>query len=509
MAVLTVPVSGEFGVIVDQQPQEIPVNAWSLAKNMRFRDGCAERVEGDSQLFASTSVVPYYIAPFQNGNSRYFVHVGLANAYSDDGTTRTNITPATPFTGAIDDRFSGGTLGGVFVLNNNKEAPHFWGGTGVLAPLTGWPAATTAAFICPWKNILVAGDVTESGVRYPSTIRTSNEAAPGAVPTSWDYTDPTKTCIRRTLAEEASNLIDALPFGDALFIYKERAMYSMQIGGPLTYTTQRLPGNEGALGRGCIAAIPAGHVVLTAGDVILHSGHGPKSIINARLRRALFRDVDAQVYKRSFVAANPGRNEVWVCITSVNTVAPDKAYIWNYVDDTWTIRDLVGVTYAAVGQTSTTVADTWHNIGGTWGDQTLAWNASSYPPTAARLLTCATDSTIRLIDRTGMFNAVPYSSVLERVSMPIGEPSRVKTINAIEPRFDASTGTQIKIEIGASMDAEQLPVYSAPVTYTVGSSYRSYAFATGKWPAVRFTSLDNQPWRLKSYDIHYTEGGQW
>lgn len=509
MPILTVPVSGQYGVILDQQTQELPVNAWSRAVNMRFKDGCAERIQGESQIFASTSVVPYYIDDYQNGNSRYFVHAGTAKVYVDDGTTRTNITPASDFTGAIDDRWTGGTLGGVLVMNNNKEAPVFWGGTGVLAPLTGWPATTTAAFVRPWKNILVAGDITETGTRYPSMIRTSSLAAAGTIPTSWDYTDPTKSSLRQDLAEESSQLVDCLPWGDANFIYKERAVYAMQIGGPLGYTFTRLPGDEGMLARGCAASTPSGHVVLTAGDVVLQSGQGPRSVIDARNRRTLFNLIDSVNYKRSFVVANPGRNEVWVCFPVAGDTFPTIAYVWNYKDDTWTTRELANVTYGAVGQIAATSLDTWATATGTWDAAVDGWNTSAYPPTAARLLTTSTDSTIRLIDRSGTFNGTAYSSVLERTGLPVGEVSRVKTITAIEPRFDAANGTQIRVEIGGSMDAEQSPTYAPAFTYTVGSSYRAFGFATGKFMAVRFTSLDNQPWKLKSYDVHYTERGSW
>lgn len=512
MPVITVPVAGQYGLILDQQTQELPINAWSRAVNMRFRDGCAERVEGEQAIFDATTVAPYYIDAYQTGSSRYFIHAGIGKVFADDGTTRTDITPAADFTGAIDDRWSGGTLGGVLVMNNNKEAPQFWGGNVAnnLAALTAWPALTTAAVVRPFKNYLVALDVTKSGTRYASMVKWSAAAVPGAIPTSWDETDATKDAGEVDLAEEPSQLVDCMPLGDVNIIYKDRAMYGQYPGGsPYIWTFRRLPGDIGALARGCIANTPAGHVVLTAGDVITHSGQGPRSIANARVRKTLFSTIDATHYKRSFVVSNPGRNEVWICYPVAGDTVPTIAEIWNYTDDTWTTRELDNVTYGAVGQISATAAGTWASTTGVWDDSVDAWNTSAYPPTAARLLTTSTDNRISLIDKTGTFNAAAYTSVLERRGLPIGSPGRVKTINAIEPRFDAAAGTLVQIEVGASMDAEQSPIYSAPVTYTVGSTYRAYAFATGKFPAIRFTSLDNQPWRLKSYDIHYTEGGNW
>ena len=84
-------------------------------------------------------------------------------------------------------------------------------------------------------------------------------------------------------------------------------MWSMKfIGQPFIWQFQRLPGDVGILNRGCVADTPAGHVVLTQGDVVIHQGQGTQSIINAKLRKWLFANIDATNYKRAFVATNPG-----------------------------------------------------------------------------------------------------------------------------------------------------------------------------------------------------------
>ena len=125
MTITTVPASGQYGYIPDSLPQELPVNAWSTATNVRFRNGYAERFRGNSQVFTTPSVTPYFIIPYRNQNSKFWIHAGIARVYSDDGTTRTDLTPATPYTGAIDDRWTGGSASGVLVINNGIDQPQF------------------------------------------------------------------------------------------------------------------------------------------------------------------------------------------------------------------------------------------------------------------------------------------------------------------------------------------------------------------------------------------------
>ena len=504
MPKITVPVVGQYGLVKDQPNQELPVNAWSRAVNMRFRDGCAERMEGESSVLTTPSITPYYIDAFQTSTARLFVYAGTGKVYVDDGTTRTEITPASDFTGTQDDRWTGGTLNGVLIMNNGVERPQYWaGGTGSdLANLTGWSANWKAAVVRPFKNYLIALDLTKSGTRYPHMVKWSAAADPGTVPASWDETDPTIDAGELDLAEEPSQMVDCLPMGDMNIIYKERAMFAQTLGGAdFIWNFRKLPGDVGALARGCIANFPGGHAVLTAGDVISHSGQGPQSIINARMRKWLFNNLDSDNYKRSFLVSNPPKNEVWVCIPTPGDSVPTIALVWNYVDDNWTVRELNSMAYACNGQVTISSATAWSAQTGTWATWAEAWNSNPFAPTAARLVGCSTSPLILLADSGGTYSGTSYTSVLEREGMAFDSPDRVKVLKGLYPRFDAANGTQIRVEFGGSMDAEKGPTWSAPVTYTVGTSYRVDSFATGRFLAVRFTSLDDSAWRLKSYDV--------
>ncbi len=500
------------GMNADQPPEELQPGAWSRVLNMRFREGCAERFKGITQVFSSTSVVPYCCAPFVTATARFWVHAGLAKVFVDDGTTRTEITNATPYTGAVDDRWSLSSFHGILIANNGVDKPQYWNGdTGTdLAPLTGWDANWRAAVVRPFKDYLVALDLTKSTVRYPHMVKWSHVADPGAIPTSWDAADPSKDAGEQDLAETSDLLVDALPLGDALIIYKERSMYSMTyIGGQFIFRFQRLPGEVGMLARGCAVNTPVGHVVLTNGDLVVHQGGEPRSIVAGRMRRWLFTTMDATYYRRAFLALNQQRNEVWVCFPSTGQTSCDLALVWNWVDNTFGVRQLSGVTYGASGQISaaTSTGGTWATDTETWAQDATTWSENEYTQGEGRLMLCDASSRMGLADTGSSDFTSTASAVLERVGMGMDIPERVKLLRAVYPHIVADAGAVVQVEAGGAMTINESPIWSAPVNFTVGTDQKVDLFAVGRYLSLRFSSAGASIWRVRSVDFDVVPQG--
>ena len=510
MPVVRITDVGKAGFIADQQSHEIDPSAWSSAQNVRFAEGAAHRILGDTQVFDAPSVTPYFLAPYNVPAARYIIHAGTAAVYADDGTTRTDITGTAP-TGGAADRWTGGTLNGVFVLNNGVDSPMYWGGNVAsnLATLTGWSANWKCAALRPFKNYLVALDVTKSGTRYPHMVKWSHVADPGAIPTSWDETNPAVDAGEVDLAETSDHVVDCLPLGGVNIVYKERSMYQMSlIGGQYIFQFQRLPGEFGALAAGCIANTPMGHVVLTPGDVILHRGGEPESIITGRLRRWLFSTINSEYYRRSFVVSNPGRNEVWVCFPSDSSSACTQALIWNWRDNVWSRRELQNFTYGCASQTATISTETWASDGDAWSSDATDWGATTLQPSETTLFFASTAPKIVVADSSSTFAGTSFTSTLERTGLTFGAPDVVKSIRSIYPRVDGVTGQTIYVQVGGAMDPEGGYTWSDPVPYVIGSTYKADAFATGRHLGVRFYSTANAAWRIRSYDADVVTRGR-
>lgn len=508
MPILKLP-NAAMGVNKDLTPEELPTGVWSDVQNMRFANGYAASFKGTSQLFATTSIVPYWLQSLETQSARYWVHNGLTSSYVDDSTTRTNISPTTAFTGTATDKWSGGVLGGILVCTNGVDQPHYWAGNPAskMAILPAWNSAWRCKVIKPFKNYLVALDITKSGTRYGSMVKWSHSAVAGSLPSSWDETDPTKDAGEQDLSETTDSLVDAIPLGDALIIYKERSCYSMRyVGAPYIFQFQRIPGNYGMLAKNCGVETPVGHVVLTSGDVVINTGQVVTSIADSVVRRHIFNTINTGSISSAFVASNPQKNEVLICYPEEFSTTCTKAAVWNWDTKVWGFRDLNNVTFGVSGRITDVAPGTWDSDTETWDVAATSWTENEYSPNESRLL-LAESTRITAFDTSSSDDGVnPLTGTLERTGLSFDDPAVVKIIRAVFPRIDAPSGTIVTIEIGGSNYPNVPPTeWIACTPFIVGQSVKADGFATGKYLGIRITC--NSPWRLRSFDIDVVSAG--
>ena len=411
------------------------------------------------------------------------------------------------YTGAQDDRWTGGVLGGVLVMNNAVNLPQFWDGSAnKLRNITGWNANWTCQALTPFKNYLVALNITKSGTAYPHMVKWSHAAVPGTIPMSWDEADPTKDAGENDLAETPDLLVDALPLGDVLAIYKERSCYEMRfVGQPFIFQFRRMPGEYGMLARGCGVNTPVGNVVLAAGDVILNTGQGMVSIADGLVRKYIFDNLSSDNYKRAFVTTNPQRNEVLICFPFSGSTNCNKACVWNWQTKVWGLRDLTNVTYGASGQLDYSTATTWAADPDAWDWDETTWTGNDYAPNEARLL-LSTTTAIKAFDVGATDDgATGLTGTLQRTGMTLDDPYVMKLVRAIYPRIDGPAGSPVTVRVGAAMNADQSVTWSDPVSFTLGSSIKADAFAQGRFLAVEMSA--SVPFRVRSFDLDVVNTG--
>ena len=504
-----IKISQPQGWLPDLTPEEIPEGAYSRIENMRFTNGYAQRFNGIAPVFAAPTVAPRWLAPYETSTTRYFIHAGTDRVFADDGATRTEITPASTFTGAIDDRWTGGVLGGIFFANNGVDQPQFWNGNTAtdLANLPGWNATWRCQSMVAYKNYLVALNITKGANRFPHMVKWSDAAVPGALPASWDEANLALDAGEQDLAETTDSLVDALPLGDDLIIYKERSAYRMSfVGQPLIFRFERIRGDSGMLTRGCAVQTPLGHVVLTAGDVVLMTPSGPQSIADGKVRRFIFDSITTTNFRRAFVCTNPQRFEVLVCFPFDNSTECSAACVWNWQTQEWGFRRLENVTFGASGQApSALAADAWSADTGAWQDDITNWPQALYAPNEARLLMCSTTSILGFDSSNADQSGAAVSGLVERSGLTFGDAYTNKLLRAVYPRVDAPSGTVLTVQVGAAMVPDQAPTWSDPVQITVGSDQKADCFALGRYLAFRVSA--SRPWRMRSLDLDVESSG--
>ena len=524
MAMIPVNNVGELGVITDVKPHELPLNAWSSALNMRFRDGYAEKFFGDATLTPGT-VAPYFLLPVPLPVDYYWLYAGLNKVYAFDGSTHTNITRQTlgvdvDYAATELLNWTGGLLNGVPIINNGVDLPQIWLPTTLgtkLAALTNWDAAWTCSAMRPYKSFLVALDVNKSGTRYPQMVKWSHPADTGGIPVSWDETDPTKDAGEYLLAETSGYAVDCVPLRDVNVVYKEDSIYLMQyIGGVFIFRFSALSKHLGLLSRRCaVEFTPGRHAAFCVGDIIQHDGQQVKSIVDAKMRRWLFNNIDGTNYPTSFVVNYASLSEVWFCFPTTGNTIPNRALVWNWVSNTTTLRQLTDVAHIAAGILSSG-STTWDAAVGTWDSYAGVWETRSYNPSTLSLVQARPlASLLTQAETTNQLTGSAMAVSLERtgIAVPVvadrpPDFSSYKFCSAIWPRIEGTDGGQVMVSVGTQQQIDGAVTWEPPVQYTIGSTNKIDCRVSGRLLAVKFESTADIDWRLHGYELNVQAGGR-
>jgi len=361
-----------------------------------------------------------------------------------------------------------------------------------------------------FRSFLIALNITKDDVNFPRVVKWSTESATQTIPTSWNETTSTVDAGEFELADTKGDILDGLQLRDSFMIYKEDAVYSMTfVGTPFIFSFRQLSPTIGAISKNCVAEFDGGHAIFGKGNFYVNDGQRMKPILPMKLKEYVFQSIDGQQTDKSFVVADYGRNEILFCFTSDGggTNFPNKAVVWNYVTNTFTIRDIPDCAHMGYGNVSNpTTSTTWAETAGYWETATGPWTMS-YDLQDKVLLFADPGNTKLYRDRSGNKNdTTNMESYIERTGLSLdesGKPNQnmVKRISAIYPNMAISSTNDINVYIGTQMSTEGGITWSAPVTFNPNTQSKVSVRGTGKYYAVKFESTTDMDWELDSYAI--------
>jgi hypothetical protein len=486
---ITMGASGGKGLITDLPDHALPINAWSVVSNARMVEGTAEKASGYADAYSTDpTVAPYSVFPYKGASAMYWVYAGLAKIKVMDGTTDTDITNAgADYTGTAGDKWTGGVLGGVLVLNNGIEVPQQWSGVPAspCVDLSNWTSTWKAKVLRPFGNFLVAGNISKSSTDYPYMIKWGHPAEAGTVPVSWDETDTTYLAGEQNLRMGGGFIVDMHTVGDINVVYKEGALVAMRfIRGNNVFSFETISEEMGIFSVNAVQNFTGSDnrsrsFVFGSDDVVVHDGRTVQSVIDDRVRRNLYRNIDGDNIENCFVAADQGRKEMWVCYPEQGSTWCNKALIWNWREDTWGEQDIPNLSHMNFGFFDPDLtAPTYSTMGAeTYASTTRRYNDSFFNPSKRDLVSCS-PSNVKLYEMNEgeQFDGVDVPFRLERTGWGFlldtyGRPAPNKThrkmVTELWPHFEGS-GT-VQISVGGQDQAEDPIEWTGPFSFTVGS----------------------------------------
>lgn len=494
---------GKYGVIKDLPDWQLPPEAWTSSSNVRFKEGAVWKVFGHRQFNSSPLIeAPQFVTTIYAFGGPLPIYCGRTRIGADNLGLPIEMTRASGlYSARMDDRWSATSIGGVPILTNSQDFPQsFNAATSKFQDLAAWQEVVRAKVIQAYKSHLVALGISKSGVDYPSLVKWSHPADPGTVPASWDETDPTKDAGEYTVGDRYDALVDAKPLGDVLVLYKTESVYAMTyIGGVQIFKFDKLFSDFGLLAKSCVVDLQQQHFVVTDCDILLHNGRTYESLLEGRLRRYLFKDINPIYYDFSFAFYSQTTGEVWFCypdLTAVQTC--NKALVWNKADNAFSFRDLPNVREG--GESRLTQA------------APLTFDEFRFAVNRGLVLPSNTSSRLVQFDRDLSNFAINFAGSVERtgmrfpadgeLGMKLNSLETVKQIKSIQLITKGSTGARIRVSIGACNNQGQPTIWGEERNFVIGEMTRLDLMGIAqpsRLPALRLSGVGIDTWKISGY----------
>lgn len=505
-------VKNPVGILTDPLASDLPIEAWSGGKNIRFKNGRVSKAQGHSEVFPKIPQdgAPLYALPYLSQNVPYWFVGTQDKIYRTEGSSWVDFSRTGDAYSASDIfPWNGGFLSGIAVVNNGFDTPQtLRPNDNKFVDLLHWPTNTRAKVVRPFKNYLVAMNLTKNSVEMPTVIKWSSPADPGEVPFTWDENDPTNDAGESPLADTAGAIVDGKKLRDSFIIYKEDSVYSMRyIGGVYVFQFQQLYDDVGMLAPNCAAEFDGKHFVIGQGDVYVHNGVQKKSVIDGKMKTYLFNAIQGSVGS-VFVVPDYNNMEMWICFqSSVQTggnSGADQAIIWNWAEDTWTIRDLPNVVAATVGIVDPQDSDAWDVDNNSWDIDPVTWGAATYNPTKSKILMVSKQNKkVYVVGNTSLFDGSVFKSRVERTDLYGGDDLSIKHVTTVTPHI---TGTGMcDIYVGTSMKLDSAVEWEGPYKFDIAKDYKIDCRVAGRNLGFRFEFDSQGSWEFNGYTVETTK----
>ena len=468
---------GTTGVITDVSGYNLPITAFTRAKNVRFNNGTVSAGPVFRSVSDNISYSPNFCYAL-TGSSSYDTILVVDDTFdlyeftNGSGTQRFNSSLSASASAVV----SATTLADVIYCNRDDTVPvsRTPGQTNFTA-LANWPSNHKAKVIRSYGDFLLALGMTEGSATFPNRIRFSDSVVANSIPSTWDASDTTNSAGFNDLVQMQTPIQDGATLGPNFLIYsKDQVWVQSFVGGSFIFQFRKLFDDAGIINTNCVVEVDNKHYVLDRNDIYVTDGNTRQSICDGTVRDYIFSGLDNSKTDVCFVMHNSKTEEIYFCYNSQDDLVGfgiggpgvdrcNRAAVYNYKESVWSFQDLPNVvsgTEANINTTSTYAsgANTQYRfLGGSYKDQDSPFTrhpivlAKAYAGSAGTPLSNSKLFGVDLIDTGSISTAydsgqskLPY---LERRGLDLDELGvsldGYKNINKILPQLTTTNNDSI------------------------------------------------------------------
>ena len=346
-----------------------------------------------------------------------------------------------------------------------------------------------------YKNLLVAGNLTEYDStnrtilrRLAGVVRTSDVAAPGAMPANWNpFASGVNTADEFTLSSTGT-VQDMAELQGRMYIYTNSSIHSLEQTGSsvIPFSISTVTDSYGAQTLEAVQEFDGRHIVVGSNDIYIFEGHPSsiKSISDTRVRKYFFNNLNKAVEQKLFVLRYQAKDEIWFCYPKGTSTTINEVLCWNYRNNTWTIRRI----------TSTIVS----------GD------IAPYDQNPNDLVPIFSYGTkIMYADKTYTnVTGAAYESYIERRRLAMSPEFDTETLASIAMKIEGSGASLTMNVLGTNRPGQDLsPTTGVSNTFVVNDDYKIDVRESGRFINYKLTETGTNSWNLSGLQYEILKGG--
>jgi hypothetical protein len=520
MPVITIMNMGLKGINTDMTNWDLPAEYITSGKNFRVFGNAIRATGGTadwSNVPASIGTAGHmHTAYWDQTTSNVFLVAGTQGIYAFQGGG--TIIDSGPYVGIDDDNvidWQGTNLGSIALMNHFNHFPLYWPSAQPSFPMSILPYDSTQTWqdvdrsckvMRSHKSFLIALNIRQGGNYYPNTFHWSHPADINGIPPSWDYNDRDFLSGIAEIGGDAGKIIDGRSLRDEFAIYTENGISLLtESGDSFVFNLREMSSTIGLAAPNALVSVKGNHFFLGDDDILMNDGSQVSSIAHNKIRRGLANVVNTDKIKNSFALRHDQFKEIWFCVPEVGEDYATIAFVYNYKDDSWQIRDLIEPTIHAAQGTYGDAPKNWITWQGNWNQQTLNWTTRSR---GVIDLTIAgiQDDTFRFLDPVGeAVTSGDLNAKIERINFPLEGHEKVTTITRVYPHIEGKN--PVKIQFGSQDSAYSDIRWKPAVVFTPGKDRKIDVRTTGELHCWRIESIDQGRFNMSGMTIEYQMSG--
>lgn len=530
----------QFGVLTDPDPYDLPLQAYTMAVNVRFRNGNISAGPVFRNVLNLGTTSPRYTFSYMPTAGTVLLFIGYMNGtvsrYESNAETAYSVSGYSP--SSVEAAWTSTSLAQVVYVNRADRVP--WAlrpsdaafqslsALGSASPV-GWDPGWTCGVLRTCAGALVALNVTEAGTNSPNKVKTSSFPSAGNVPGSWDQTSPSTSATENILSRMDGPITDGRELGEDLIIYGLREAWIMHAdGSEFIYDYTKLPFDKGAINANCAFELAGKHYVFGLDDIWMHDGNSEESICDEKTRDTIFSTLNVTEAYRCWVDYNPRLDEMYFHYVSGDGYTAfaeqsvdgcNRSAVLNRKTMTWTFDDQPSTfsscnTVISNALEYATVTSTYSTIGGSYQDQDDGLKRTNVYVGDTQASYSLTQS-LYAFDPYGALSSVSYAvdtnatapRYLERIGLDLNQLNAeirgYKTVATIYPQARIGNGaSDLLMAVGASdLINSTVPTYSDFQSYDGVTNYRLDFNVAGRWLSYKCVFNDYRELTITGFDI--------